>query len=1122
MNRPWRVAGALVLALAAALASAGESVVWQIGTGDKSYMEFAIARDYAAYRARFAAKPLVFVVGKSEAGRDWPFIHPGPADAWAGHRVHPFTVRFALADEPRGIFRLRVEFSDVQGMQPPKYAVTVAGRTGHFRLRPGGGDASLADPKAGKPQKIELALAASLLRKGTNEIALACTEGSWVQYDAVTLLNEPQARMPEAAIQSVALKATPFYIRQEGKVRRAVDVAVALTAPAGDLTLRVEAGGERFEVPIEQLPMFGGVSREIGVPDTPKPLAVKVTAVVAGKSKSATLTVQPQRKWRVFVAPSAHTDIGYTDIQPKCAERHNQNLDLAADLLDRFPDFRWNCEVALQAENYLASRKGERLEKFIRLVKEGKVGLQALYCNILTGLCSHEELCRLVYFAHQAHRRYGFPYKSAMINDVPTLVAAMPTMLAGAGIRYFSEGSNNTRAVTFTQLYAKSPCWWEGPDGSRVLMVFVPSYAYASRWGLQTSLEAARERILGVLRSYEARDDYPYDAIFANGAVSDNCPLDPRLATVAKQWNERYAFPKIILCHNAEFFEYIEEKFGDKLPVVRGSGGTYWEDGAGSSARETALCRNAHAAVNNAERLFALGRRLQPKAVYPKDALYAAWRNCMLYDEHTWGAHCSVSQPDSDFTKAQWKIKAQFAHDAARQSAALLAQGAKKIASLVRTRGDTLVVINPMSWPRTDTVEVELPRGYGVEDDNATACDLGGRTLVSVKDVPACGYRVVRLGKGGYRAMPRPVAGSSISSRYYRVTFDDDTGAITSILDRELNKELVEAEAPYGVNQYLYVTGGKGSRIVRGGGPAPKLEVHTPDMATFRRLSLDALGERMIVETSAEMTPRIVTEVTVWHEIKRIDIVNRIVKTKTYEKEAVYFAFPFAAAKPVFRYEAPNAVVNPAKDMLPGACLDWFTVQHFVELDTGEAAIAWATPDAPLVCLQDINRGKWQTKLPITNGRLYAYAMTNYWFTNYLAGQGGEFTFRFAITSRAKADRAASARFGWAASNPLVPVAAKTNLAGTLTKPAASLVEIAEPNVLLIGAKQAETGDALILRLWEIAGKPTTATVKFPLFPVAKATVCNLVEEPQRPAVMEYGAVLVPLRGAGLATLAVE
>ena len=50
--------------------------------------------------------------------------------------------------------------------------------------------------------------------------------------------------------------------------------------------------------------------------------------------------------------------------------------------------------------------------------------------------------------------------------------------------------------------------------------------------------------------------------------------------------------------------------------------------------------------------------------------------------------------------------------------------------------------------------------------------------------------------------------------------------------------------------------------------------------------------------------------------------------------------------------------------MLPGACLDWFTVQHFVEVAGGNAAIAWATPDAPLVCFQDINRGKWRQRFP--------------------------------------------------------------------------------------------------------------------------------------------------------------
>ena len=187
-------------------------------------------------------------------------------------------------------------------------------------------------------------------------------------------------------------------------------------------------------------------------------------------------------------------------------------------------------------------------------------------------------------------------------------------------------------------------------------------------------------------------------------------------------------------------------------------------------------------------------------------------------------------------------------------------------------------------------------------------------------------------------------------------------------------------------------------------------------------MRLGDLGERMVIETSAPMTPNLVTEVTVWNHLRRVDILNRFDKTQTYDKEAVYFAFPFAAENPTFRYECPAGIVNANRDMLPGACLDWFAVQHFVEIETADAAIAWSTPDAPLVCFQDINRGKWLRNLPLKTGHLYAYVMNNYWHTNYKAGQGGEHVFRFSITSRAKADNTASAQFGWTAANPLLPV----------------------------------------------------------------------------------------------------
>ncbi len=228
-----------------------EQVVWQIGRPDHSYAEFAFARDYQAYAKAFGARPVVFDVGRSDAGRDWPFIQPGPDDGWSPARAQPRTVRFNLAEAPRGVFTLRIEFADVQQRLPPRYLVAIGDRTGSFQLAPGGGDESLTNPRAGKPQKLELTLPASYLKQGGNEIRLTCIEGSWVQYDAITLLNDKEGSMPPAAIQSVSVRPTPLFIRQGGEVRRAVDVAVATTGPAAGLTLRVEAAGRTFERPLQ-------------------------------------------------------------------------------------------------------------------------------------------------------------------------------------------------------------------------------------------------------------------------------------------------------------------------------------------------------------------------------------------------------------------------------------------------------------------------------------------------------------------------------------------------------------------------------------------------------------------------------------------------------------------------------------------------------------------------------------------------------------------------------------------------------------------------------------------------------------------------------------------------------
>jgi hypothetical protein len=195
-------------------AAAGESrLVWQIGEPDKSSAEFALAGNYRAFQGRFDVAPVVFEVGRSQAARDWPFIQPGPEDEWAGSRIHPFTIRFFLAQQPRGSCTLRVELADVHTGSRPAVVVSVGGRKAQFRLQPGSSEVPLNHAPGGKPQRIELALPAALFHPGANDIVLAVAGGSWVLYDALALWNEPQASPDAPELRSVAAEATPFFIR---------------------------------------------------------------------------------------------------------------------------------------------------------------------------------------------------------------------------------------------------------------------------------------------------------------------------------------------------------------------------------------------------------------------------------------------------------------------------------------------------------------------------------------------------------------------------------------------------------------------------------------------------------------------------------------------------------------------------------------------------------------------------------------------------------------------------------------------------------------------------------------------------------------------------------------------
>ena len=116
-----------------------------------------------------------------------------------------------------------------------------------------------------------------------------------------------------------------------------------------------------------------------------------------------------------------------------------------------------------------------------------------------------------------------------------------------------------------------------------------------SLFGLPPTIAGGRDSLPLYLQIY-SRPDYKSDATIIYGTQVENTDLFPQQATLADEWNKIYAYPQLKYSGFAEAIGYIAGQFGDSLPVVRGDGGPYWEDGIASTARSAALERADRAA----------------------------------------------------------------------------------------------------------------------------------------------------------------------------------------------------------------------------------------------------------------------------------------------------------------------------------------------------------------------------------------------------------------------------------------------------------------------------------------------------------------------------------------------
>ena len=510
---------------------------------------------------------------------------------------------------------------------------------------------------------------------------------------------------------------TVFLAGSGGALRQVVRVGVGNAGAACEALVRVELLGVVAEATVR---LAGGEeeTHEVLVPEPRAAGEARVSLWIGGQEVDARpVAWEPPPHLRVHVVQRSHHDVGYTNLPSAVLPEHVRFLEEALDFVEAttgYPEearFRLVIEQAWSLQEFARGASARRLEQMGQALRSGQFELTALFGNMTTELCGHEELVRLLYPSRRLARQFGCEIISAEHNDVPGLSWGVSQVLTEAGVRILCPGFPrywswcDPPLQTFWDEATLFPrglpgCfWWEAPSGKRVLL-----------WDLLGAGGGSRSDLPGLAESLQGlvAKGYPYNTVYwsVRGGDRDNSPYIQGFAETVKAWNEKWAYPRLVCSTTARFYSDLEGELGDDIPVFRGDlPGQDYPVGASSTARATGVNRVSHTRLPAAETLATVASAVCDHA-YPEEDLRQAWEDVLWHDEHTWGHHfpCGPAALASQVEKELHAHRAAaIAHDVATWALARLADHVK-----LPGDGFYLVVFNPLPWERTATVSTPL------------------------------------------------------------------------------------------------------------------------------------------------------------------------------------------------------------------------------------------------------------------------------------------------------------------------------------------------------------------------------------------------------------------------------
>ena len=821
-----------------------------------------------------------------------------------------------------------------------------------------------------------------------------------------------------------------------------------------------------------------------------------------GTNEELSVVQTPVKKWEIYLIQHSHTDIGYTRPQSEILAEHLRYIDYALDYCDQtdhLPDdakFRWTCESTWVVREYLRTRPQTQIERFKNRIGEGRIEVTGMYFNMAE--IADENIMFDFFQPLKEIKDLGITVKTTMQNDVNGVAWCLPDYLKNSGVKYLTMGINETRSI----LPFKIPTcfWWEAPSGSRMLAYRSDHYMTGNTFGLPDENSFDPDKIFRYLKNLE-KHTYPFDrvAVQFSGYLTDNSPPSTGACEIIKDWNEKYESPKLRLATASEFFEYVEKNYSTTLPVYRNAWLDWWTDGFGSTSRETAKVRKTQNLKQVDEGLFAMVSMLGGElSADLKSKIEHLSENALFFDEHTVGADESIDHPYSENTTEQWLQKGAYAWEALKKATLLHEDALGRIQPYLKKADFPVIyIVNSMGWQRSGVVElfvdnqiipprkqfkiIDLSTNREVQVQPVRARSEGTYWALKVDDVPAFGWKALKVVVGNQEAISQFNRGEmlkTMENQYYRLSLDSVTGAVNSLFDKDLNRELIDKANLWKIGQLVHETltdrnnmNDKTHTTVRN----VKMEKGSSgDLWQSVKFLADLDG----FEQGTASSPKgLEWEIRLYHQTKLIEFHYLGRKEILTNPEGLYVTFPFSLPGSRISFETIGGTLAQGKQ-LPGSSTDWNVAQNYVAVRSAEGQIIMVSDELPLWQFGGFNLGKFERYQAPCKPWLYSWVMNNYWFTNFRAYQEGGFHWTYQITTTKDTTNTAAALFARGVRNPF-PTRTFPPGINELTSPVFQTMKmVGSANIIIVNSRPSfKKPGSVLIHLRELDGSAGSITL---------------------------------------------